>query len=61
MDAPKERPWRSLCASSVSLCGERVVSRRAVRLIYADWLPQDGVSAGSYRCLGSSIDPKVCS
>ncbi len=34
-------------ASSASLGGERVVSRRAVRLIYAGWIPQDGVSAGS--------------
>jgi hypothetical protein len=28
--------------------GERVVWRRAVRLIFAGWLPQEGVSAGSH-------------
>ena len=34
--------------SRAGACGERVVWRRAVRLIFADWLPQDGVSAGSH-------------
>lgn len=39
-------PAVPLCFMS-DLCGERVVSRRAVRLIFADWVPQEGVSAGS--------------
>lgn len=54
--AVEERPRRRRVASRES-DDERVGRRRAVRLIFAGWLPQDGVSAGSHPCLESSVDP----